>query len=231
MDSLWSSPAKRLALSSGGALGVASFCLAMSLSAGGWKLVFIPGTDEDRCDHTIKHPEGDSLFRDVCVDGGTEVADTGFYYQHFNDTGGYRCACCGTLLFPSSTKFADNHGWPSFWAPAEGGVGYAKDRIVQIEVRCSVCGAHLGHVFDDGHGDTGHRYCINSVCLSFDGEVEAEVSTFAPWVANFYLLILFTCAGVGGACCLPCYCSCRACRPRTLLQEQPETEVRHYDAW
>jgi peptide-methionine (R)-S-oxide reductase len=100
----------------------------------------------------------------------TEPPFTGRYYE-FEEKGIFQCVCCNNDLFSSETKYVSGSGWPSYWAPiSEQSITKVPDTsagMIRTEVMCKRCGAHLGHVFDDGPPPTGLRFCMNSVAMKF----------------------------------------------------------------
>ncbi|MEZ5013496.1 MAG: peptide-methionine (R)-S-oxide reductase MsrB [Chitinophagales bacterium] len=107
---------------------------------------------------------------------GTERPFSG-EYDHFFEKGKYVCAGCGQVLFTSESKFDSGCGWPAFDREVEkGNVEYADDSsfgMRRVEIMCSNCGGHLGHVFDDGPTETGQRFCVNSASLQFRDDKES----------------------------------------------------------
>ena len=110
----------------------------------------------------------------VLREQGTEYPNTGEYNSHYGN-GTYFCKGCNQPLFKSASKFDSGCGWPSYDQSIEGSIEYRKDSslgMVRVEIVCSNCGGHQGHVFDDGPTISGKRYCVNSASITFDPEKE-----------------------------------------------------------
>lgn len=116
----------------------------------------------------------------VTQEKGTEPPGSGKYY-HNKETGVYDCVVCGNPLFTSETKYDSGSGWPSFYQPVDSNsIKEIKDNshgMIRTEVVCGKCGAHLGHVFDDGPNPTGLRYCVNSASLDFEKKADSTGET------------------------------------------------------
>ncbi|HBV01100.1 MAG TPA: peptide-methionine (R)-S-oxide reductase [Candidatus Taylorbacteria bacterium] len=106
----------------------------------------------------------------VTQEKGTEAPFSGEFVNH-HEKGMYTCVVCGSPLFPSDVKFDSGTGWPSFADALPNAIKHVPDAtngMSRTEITCANCGAHLGHVFDDGPTETGKRYCVNSVCMEFE---------------------------------------------------------------
>ena len=131
--------------------------------------------EEKRAAHTDSHPGLTDRLGPMALyctqEAGTERAFTGSLLDEKRD-GTYRCAACGEALFDGDDKYDSGSGWPSFTTPSDAAaVDVRTDSslgMIRTETTCASCGAHLGHVFPDGPGAAGERYCINSACLVFD---------------------------------------------------------------
>ena len=124
---------------------------------------------DDQWKALLAEKGAEALAFQVTRHASTERPFTGKYESHWAD-GSYHCMCCNAKLFDSGTKFDAHCGWPSFSLAIPGAIKEITDRtlgMVRVETVCAECGAHLGHVFDDGPSETGLRYCMNSASLNF----------------------------------------------------------------
>jgi len=126
-------------------------------------------TDADWLAALQANPNAELVAYQVTRQKATERPFSGKYERHWLE-GSYHCICCGNKLFDSNTKFDAHCGWPSFSQALPGAITEITDTshgMKRVETVCAQCGAHLGHVFDDGPTDTGLRYCMNSASLNF----------------------------------------------------------------
>lgn len=130
----------------------------------------------DKTEAEWREELSDEAFR-ILREKGTEPPFSGKYNTHF-EAGKYHCKACDALLFDSKSKFESNCGWPSFDSSVEGAIEYKKDvsfGMQRIEILCSNCGGHIGHIFDDGPTDTGKRYCVNSISINHKNENDEKI--------------------------------------------------------
>ena len=132
-------------------------------------MTFITQKTDDQWKALLAEKGAEPVAFQVTRHASTERPFTGKYESHWAD-GSYHCMCCNAKLFDSGTKFDAHCGWPSFSLAIPGAIKEITDRtlgMVRVETVCAECGAHLGHVFDDGPSETGLRYCMNSASLNF----------------------------------------------------------------